>query len=232
MVKRILNIYVIVAVGMTSLVASVLHQKAENPSVMYESRRQYETEIYYNTVELELDDLVSHSNELHIEDKAMKTNIVSDVPVAGVFVAKIEVNKADMKQYKYEVTKEERKMLEKITESEATDQDLESKKNIASTIINRVESSSFPSSIEKVIFQKTDGVYQFSPLGDHRYYDVKVTEETKQAVEEVLLNGVTHECLYFFNIKDVQSAKIKRWINNKLEFVFTDDAKHSFYNEK
>lgn len=228
MVKRVLSICLIIIAGATSLVASVLHQKAENPSAMYEGRRQYETEIYYNTMELELDDLVLHSNDLHMEDKIAKTNIVSDVAVAGIFVAKIKASTTGIEQYEYEVTKEERKMLEKISEAECTGQDIDSKKNIISNILNRVESDSFPSTIEKVIYQKG----QYSPTSDGRIDSVEVTEETKQAVEEVLLDGTTHDCLYFFNMKDVQSSKIKKWIDNKLEFVFKDKSGHSHYIEK
>lgn len=235
MVKRVLSICLIVITGMTSLVASCLHQsKQSKPYVMYQESRQLKNEVYHNAVELQFSDLVPRSKEIHIEDNAMKTSIVSDVAVAGVFVANLNRVKKDIQKikYLYEVTKEERKMLERITEAECTGADIDSKKNIVSNILNRVESNSFPSSIEKVIFQKTEGNYQFSPIADNRYYEVLVTEETKQAVEDVLLDGVTHECLYFFNTNDVKSPKIKKWINKKLKFVFKDTSGHSHYNEK
>lgn len=220
---------------MTSLVASCLHQnKQSQPYVMYQDSRQLNNRVHHNAVELKFSNLVPRSNEIHIEDKVMRTNIASDVAVAGVFVAKIDITKQDKQEikYMYKVSDDEIEMLQRITEAEATGADIESKKNIVSTIINRMESDSFPSTIKKVIFQKTNGVYQFSPIKDRRYFDLETSEETKQAVEEVLLDGVSHECLYFFNIKDIQSPKIKRWINRKLEFVFKDEVGHSFFNEK
>ena len=133
-----------------------------------------------------------------------------------------EGNKWDMT-----LTDEEIKILQRITEAEASGQDLESKKNVTSTIINRINSESFPDDVESVVFQKS----QFSPIGSGSYYQVEVTEETIQAVDEVLSNGITHECLYFFNMKYISSSKVKRWIDNKLEFQFKDDAGHSYYKE-
>lgn len=231
MVKRVLSICLIIITGMTSLVASCLHQnKQSQPYMMYQESRQLNNRVHHNAVELKFSNLVPQSKEIHIENKVIKTNMVSDVAVAGVFVANTKIEKKDIQKikYVYEVTKEEREMLERITEAECTGGDIDSKKNIVSNILNRVESDSFPSTIKKVIFQKG----QFSPTEDGRFYSVEITEETKQAVEEVLLDGVNHDCLYFFNIKDVQSAKIKRWIDKKLEFEFKDDVGHSFYSEK
>lgn len=133
-----------------------------------------------------------------------------------------EVKEKKEKTSKY--TKEEIEILQRITEAECTGQSLEAKKNVASVIINRVNSKSFPNNIEDVVFQK----HQFSPISDGRYYKVTITDETREAIEEVLKNGVTNDALFFCNQNDVKSAKNKKWFN-KLVFLFTDDSGHSFY---
>jgi len=122
----------------------------------------------------------------------------------------------------------ELEILYRITEAEGTGQSIESKENIISSIINRVYDSNFPSTIEDIVFQEG----QYSPIGDKRYYTVTVTEETKEAVHNVIDNGVNHDCIYFCNYDNVKSSKLRRWFDNSLEFVFKDDSGHSYYREK
>lgn len=119
-------------------------------------------------------------------------------------------------------------ILYKITEAEGTGQSIESKENIVSSIINRIYDSNFPSTIEDIVFQEG----QYSPIGDKRYYTVTVTEETKEAVHNVIDNDVGHDCIYFCNYDNVKSSKLRRWFDNSLEFVFKDDSGHSYYREK
>ena len=121
----------------------------------------------------------------------------------------------------------ELEILYRITEAEGTGQSIESKENIISSIINRVYDSNFPSTIKDIVFQ--DG--QYSPIGDRRYYTVDVTDETKEAVHNVVKNGVTHDCIYFCNYDNVKSSKLRKWFDS-LEFVFKDDSEHSYYREK
>lgn len=127
-----------------------------------------------------------------------------------------------------EFADKELEILYRITEAEATGESIESKENVASSIINRLYDSNFPSTIKEVVFQKE----QYSPIGDRRYYTVTVTEETKEAVHNVIKNGVTHDCIYFCNYDNVTSSKLRRWFDNALEFVFKDDSNHSYYREK
>lgn len=122
----------------------------------------------------------------------------------------------------------ELEILYKITEAEGTGQSIESKENIISSIINRVYDSNFPSTIEDIVFQEG----QYSPIGDKRYYTVTVTDETKEAVHNVIENGVNHDCIYFCNYKKVKSSKLRKWFDNSLEFVFKDDSGHSYYSDK
>ena len=122
----------------------------------------------------------------------------------------------------------ELEILYKITEAEGTGQSIESKENIVSSIINRIYDSNFPSTIEDIVFQEG----QYSPIGDKRYYTVTVTEETKEAVHNVIDNGVNHDCIYFCNYKKVKSSKLRKWFDNSLKFVFKDDSGHSYYRDK
>jgi len=125
-----------------------------------------------------------------------------------------------------EFTNKEKEMLYRITEAEATGKSITAKENVVSCIINRVYSADFPDTIKEVIFQKVDGNYQFSPVADKRYWKVEITEETKQAVDNVIKNGVTHDALYFCNYNTI-SSKQKKWFD-QLNYCFSDDV-HNFY---
>lgn len=123
-----------------------------------------------------------------------------------------------------EFTDKELEILYRITEAECTGQSIEAKENVVSSIINRLYDSNFPSTIKDIVFQ--DG--QYSPIRDRRYYTVKVTDETKEAVHNVVKNGVTHDCIYFCNYDKVTSSKLRKWFDS-LEFVFKDSSNHSYY---
>lgn len=124
----------------------------------------------------------------------------------------------------YNISNKEREILLRITEAEATGASIKARENVASVIINRVDSKKFPNTVKEVVFQKK----QFSPISDGRYNKVKITDKTIQAVDNVLNNGTTNDALFFCNYKDVKSLSTQKWFN-KLRYQFKDDSGHSFY---
>lgn len=150
--------------------------------------------------------------------------------VAGVSITLENTDDEDVKTAfdKLRFTKADIKILYRIVEAENTGCSVESKKNTCSVVINRMMSKNFDNSIKEVVFAEGE----FSSVGDKRYYEVEITDETKEAVDYVLKNGCTTEATYFFQMDYVTSRKIKNWIKTELEFLFTDDSGHSFYEEK
>jgi N-acetylmuramoyl-L-alanine amidase len=152
----------------------------------------------------------------------------SEESVAGMSVtldnADAETVKSAFNEIKF--TKKEVKVLYRLVEAECTGCDVESKKNVASVVINRMLDTSFEDTISDVVFEKN----QFSCIDDKRYYDVEITDETKEAVNDVVKNGVTTEATYYCNLKNT-SSKMKRWYKSKLTYLFVDTANHSFYIE-
>jgi N-acetylmuramoyl-L-alanine amidase len=105
---------------------------------------------------------------------------------------------------------EDRYWLAKIIEAEAGVESLEGKIAVGAVVINRVESEQFPDTIKEVIFQKYKGVYQFSPVGDGRIYDVEPSEEAYEAAERALAGeDPTDGALYFYNPKISKSKFFK-----------------------
>lgn len=126
------------------------------------------------------------------------------------------------------VTKEEVEMLERIVEAEATGEDIKGKILVANVIFNRIEAEEFPDTIEDVIFQKDGDVYQFSPIADKRFWKVKVTKETKNAVSRAL-DGEDYSqgALYFMARKRAKKSST-RWFDKNLDWLFKHGG-HEFY---
>ncbi len=133
--------------------------------------------------------------------------------------------------YAYDVTKKEIGMLQRIVQAEAGGEDMIGKILVVNVIMNRIEDESFPDSVEKVIFQSRDGEYQFSPIGDKRYWSVKVSESTKEAVTRALEGeDYSKGALYFIARKRTKSSSAK-WFDNHLKWLFKHGG-HEFYKEK
>lgn len=226
-IKSLLSICLILA-GATSLILSY-QSGTKNASTNngYVSGRQIQGEIYYNHKVDSQPEQVEESTE----DKSISVTppiIVGERELVGIPLSNLEIKEEDIKQYTYEITDEEKEILERIVEAEAEGQSIEARENVCSNILARVESQTFPNTIKEVVFQKS----QYSSTTNGRYDELKTSKKTKKAVDNVLKDGLTHDCLYYFNVKDISSSKIKNWIKNSLVFEFKDDSGHSYYNEK
>jgi len=124
------------------------------------------------------------------------------------------------REYKFSVTADERAILERIVEAEATGGNVEQKKNVASCVLARVESKEWPNTVEKVVFQNDGRTWQFTPISDRRYYKVKITDSTRKAVNEVLIYGLTHRYTFFCSKKSWE--KPNSWHRKALQYGFYD----------
>jgi len=116
----------------------------------------------------------------------------------------------------------ERYLLAKIAMTEAEGEDIKGKALVILVVINRVESDSFPDTVEEVIFQKN----QFSPLQDGRWEKVEPDEECWEALEMISDNNwdESNGATYF------ESNGKSNWHRKNLEYLFRH-GKHYFYTE-
>ena len=122
-------------------------------------------------------------------------------------------------------TDEEFDLLCKVVEAEIGIGDFDQKCNVASSIINRYLSEAFPNGWKELLFQKENGTYQYSTIGNKSYKKAKVSKDTILAIEYTfLIEDTTNGCTYFHSGNS-------SWHKNNLEFVF-DDGLHKFYKEK
>ena len=122
-------------------------------------------------------------------------------------------------------TDEEFDLLCRVVEAEIGIGNFDQKCNVANTIINRYFSETFPNGWKDLLFQKRNGVYQYSSVGNGLYRTVEVSEDTILAIEySFMIEDTTNGCTYFHSGNST-------WHENNLEFVF-DDGLHKFYREK
>lgn len=132
------------------------------------------------------------------------------------------------KEYKYELDEENLEALLRIVEAEAGGEDLEGKLLVANVVLNRVEDEQFPDTVKEVVFQKENGVSQFSPVGNGRYYRVEISRETKEAVEKALTGeDISQGALYFAARKYADKDRMK-WFDDNLCYLFKHGG-HEFY---
>lgn len=120
--------------------------------------------------------------------------------------------------------------LLRIVEAEAAGEDEKGKILVANVVMNRVEDDDFPDSITEVIFQRENGVTQFSPVSNGRFWKVTVSEETVEAVNKALCGEDYSQGALYFAARKYADSDNMRWFDENLEFLF-EHGGHEFFRE-
>lgn len=142
---------------------------------------------------------------------------------------KVEKKISETNRIKIHLSKKDKAVLLRIVEAEATDEDVKGRMLVANVVLNRVKcKTEFPDNVTDVVFDKTGGVYQFSPIQDGRYWSVSISEKTKTAVERVLQGeDCSKGALYFMARKYADSDNVV-WFDNSLTWLFAH-GQHEFF---
>ena len=121
--------------------------------------------------------------------------------------------------YSLDISEQDKYLLAKLNQCEAGNQNIRTRELVVLVVLNRVNiSDDFPDTIEEVIKENHNGIYQFSPLmkGGSWYY-TEPTEDAYLAVENVI-NSVydfSDGALYFESCEDDDN-----WHSRNLEFLY------------
>lgn len=112
----------------------------------------------------------------------------------------------------YNYTQVEVELLAVCVQCEAGEQNYEAQRGIASVILNRVRNSSFPNTIEEVIYEKNNGVPQFSVAYNGMMDECVLSPAVLNNVYGVLMygNDLPEEVLYFYSA----SLSENNWIRS------------------
>lgn len=103
----------------------------------------------------------------------------------------------------------------------------ESRKLVASVIINRVISENFPNTITEVLSAQ----HQFTEAYENYYtQEHEPSFEVKSCVNSVLINGTTTNATYYYAPKYTK-WKYSNWFENELQFVYECDGQRFFVDK-
>lgn len=129
------------------------------------------------------------------------------------------------------ITEEDKEVLLRIVEAEATCEDVMGRMLVANVILNRVVSEHFPDSIAEVVFQNNGVTYQFSPIKDGRYWTVEISDQTREAVERVLAGEDYSQGALYFAARKLANKNAMSWFDNTLQYLFQYGV-HEFFTDK
>ena len=132
------------------------------------------------------------------------------------------------KEYVLDISTQDYENMLRIVEAEAGGEDRTGKILVANVIINRVNNAGFPDSVTDVIFQQENGVCQFSPIRDGRFYTVSVSDETIEAVEAALCGEDCSRGALYFMARKAADKDRAAWFDQNLTKLFTYGG-HEFF---
>lgn len=132
------------------------------------------------------------------------------------------------RDYVIDITNEDYENLLRIVEAEAGCEDRTGKLLVANVILNRVMDKQFPDTVTDVIFQQQDGVCQFSPIRDGRFYSVKVSDETIEAVDAALYGEDPSDGALYFMARAYADKEKAAWFDRNLTRLFSYGG-HEFF---
>ncbi len=128
----------------------------------------------------------------------------------------------------YHLSKQDYEILLKIVEAEAGGEDENGKLLVANVVLNRVNDPYFPDTVTEVVYQKEQGIYQFSPVKDGRLEQVEISESTQRAVERAVCGeDISRGALYFIARSAVSEEKLT-WFDTQLTWLFAYGG-HEFF---
>lgn len=173
----------------------------------------------------------NYLNQSSLEDAQINGVVVTDsqqdfyFKEAKVAVEAEESQEAYMdklltEKYEYfELSERDEYLLAKLIQCEAGNQPMEAKEAVVMVVLNRVDDIRFPNTIEEVIRQNVDGIYQFSPLMEGgSFYYTEPTEESYKAIYNVQ-HGVTDLYLWCDYLWFECCESSDNWHSHNLEFT-------------
>ena len=126
------------------------------------------------------------------------------------------------------VSAEDYEALLRIVQAEAGNEDTKGKILVANVVLNRVADERFPDSIYDVVFQRSGGKAQFSPIASGSYYKVVVSDDTRDAVDRALAGEDYSEGALFFAARRYAGSSQMRWFDECLTKLFSYGG-HEFF---
>lgn len=128
----------------------------------------------------------------------------------------------------YNLTQSDVYLLAKCAEAEAGETNYMAQRYIVQVVLNRIASGKFPASVDEVIYQKVNGVPQFSVAYDGRI-DREVNPSTLINVYEAIVQGTdlpSYVCYFYSNyVKE-------NWVNTLNTYTVTQGTVFAYESKE
>nr|WP_306984148.1 cell wall hydrolase [Alkalicoccobacillus murimartini] len=151
--------------------------------------------------------LSSISDQYAIPAAAIKrsNNLSSDYVIAG--------DKLDIPA---SVSQDEKALLARLIHAEAKGESYAGKVAVGTVVLNRVDSSEYPDSVNDVIYERSaSGHYAFSPVLDGSISNKADSESVRAAEEALQFRGQGQNSLYFYNPDTATST----WVSTREQTI-------------
>ncbi|MHC6178724.1 cell wall hydrolase [Clostridium sp. JNZ X4-2] len=138
-------------------------------------------------------------------DKHIYPGQVLNIPAGSVFKGISAASPAIMPYSESDLD-----LLSRLVNSEAESESYRAKAAVAAVVLNRVHDSRFPSTIKDVIYEKSGGYYQFTPV-KNGWINKPATQESRNAAYDALHGcDPTKGALYYFD-----DSTTNKWLWSK-----------------
>lgn len=107
-------------------------------------------------------------------------------------------------------TQEELELLARLVTAETESEPYSAQVAVAAVVVNRVKSDIFPNTITSVIYQKSDGYYQFTPVENGWINKPTTTQARNAALEALNGSDPSNGALYYFD-----DSATNKWLWSK-----------------
>ena len=181
-------------------------------------KTMFEVEINQVALANEKEYMVEISRVMSSEQRVLPYAILDKAPEVAVAENVIVLSQEDYEN------------LLRIVEAEAGGEDEIGKILVANVVLNRVACESFPNNVTDVVFQQSNGVAQFSPIADGRFYKVKVSDATVAAVGKALCGEDYSQGALYFAARQYADSENMEWFDESLTFLF-EHGGHEFFTQ-
>ncbi len=161
------------------------------------------------------------------KEKAAKEKAAKE-KAAKEKAAKEKAAKEKAAKAKISLSSSEQKVLEKIVEAEAGDQDIKGRMLVANVVMNRVKNKQFPNDVKGVVYEHSGSCYQFSTVMSGYIDKVKVSKTTKEAVKRVIKGEDYSKGALYFVQREIACKSSLSWFDRDLTRLFKHGC-HTFY---
>jgi spore germination cell wall hydrolase CwlJ-like protein len=114
-------------------------------------------------------------------------------------------------------------LLARLVHAEAQGVSYKAKVAVAAVVVNRVQSSAWPNTIKDVIYQKSGGYYQFTPVVNGYIYKPASAESRQAALEALRGSDPTNGAQFYFD-----DSTTNKWLWSKPVALRVDNMVFSF----